>query len=174
MRASSGSSDVKGVRSFSPRIGHQRLKLHLAGLLSPGSRATVIRSSHWAIDPPTDDHPFFLQVGPRDVFSLGSQKFGIVSAITFNGVRVLLATVGLAAIAALIVSWWATRGAAARRERLPHLGRWYFALIGLGYMAVQLALLQRLSIVIGHPVTCLALVVASMLLGRIGKRACRP
>jgi hypothetical protein len=135
-------------------------------LLSPESRATVIRSSHWAIDPPTDDHPFFfLQVRPRDVFGLGSAKFGIVSAITFNGVRVLLATVGLAAIAALVVSWWATRGTAGRRERLPPLGRWYFALIGLGYMAVQLALLQRLSIVIGHPVTCLALVVASMLLG---------
>ena len=49
--------------------------------------------------------------------------------------------------------------------RLPQLGCWYFALIGLGYMAVQLALLQRLSIVIGHPVTCLALVLASMLLG---------
>jgi len=32
-------------------------------------------------------------------------------------------------------------------------------------MAVQLALLQRLSLIVGHPVVCLALVVASMLLG---------
>jgi hypothetical protein len=135
-------------------------------LLSPASRAAFIQSSRWAIDPPTDEHPFFfLQIRPQDVFRLGSQKFGIVSAITFNGMRVLLATVALAALAALSITWWATRRVESRPERLPSLGRCYFALIGLGYMAVQLALLQRLSIVIGHPVTCLALVLASMLLG---------
>ena len=137
-----------------------------SALLSPRSRAAAIRSSRWAIDPPTDEHPFFfLQIRPRDVLRMGSQKFGIVSSITFNGVRVLFATVGLAAIAALIVSWWSGRGESTNRARLPYLGRWYFALIGLGYMAVQLALLQRLSIIVGHPITCLALVVASMLLG---------
>jgi hypothetical protein len=137
-----------------------------SALLSPSSRARFIHASRWAIDPPTDEHPFFfLQIRPRDVLGLGSQKFGMVSAITFNGVRVLFATVGLAAIAALIVSWWSGRGMATEHARLPHLGRWYFALIGVGYMAVQLALLQRLSLIIGHPVTCLALVVASMLLG---------
>ncbi len=44
-------------------------------------------------------------------------------------------------------------------------GMLYFALIGVGYMAVQLALLQRLSLIIGHPTTTLALVVATMLAG---------
>jgi hypothetical protein len=35
----------------------------------------------------------------------------------------------------------------------------------MGYMAVQLALLQRLSLILGHPITTLALVIATMLVG---------
>jgi hypothetical protein len=135
-------------------------------LLSAGPRAAAIASSPWAIDPPTDERPFFfLQIRPRDVFSLGSEKFGMVSAITFNGVRVLLTTAALAVVAAALVTWQAGRRPVISDLRLSLAGRWYFAAIGLGYMAVQLALLQRLTLVIGHPTTCLALVVATMLLG---------
>jgi hypothetical protein len=41
--------------------------------------------------------------------------------------------------------------------RLGALGSAYFALIGLGFMLVEIALLQRLGIVLGHPVYGLAI-----------------
>jgi hypothetical protein len=137
-----------------------------AALLTPVEREAAIGRSMWAIAPPTDQRPFFfLQLRPRDVFAVGSARFGLVSTITINGVRVLLLTVSLAILTALGIVWAAGRGMRRGDGRLSVIGRWYFACIGLGYMAVQLALIQRLSIVLGHPITCLALVVATMLLG---------
>jgi hypothetical protein len=136
-----------------------------AALLAPSSRSAYISASPWAIDPPTDERPFFfLQLRPRDVLRFWTGDFGFVSAITVNGVRILLIAVVLALAVGVLLTIAAVRG---RRGGvpLPAHGRLYFALLGIGYMAVQLALLQRLSLILGHPVTTLALVIATMLLG---------
>jgi hypothetical protein len=148
-------------------------------LLSPGSRAAYIRASPWAIAPPRDSRPFFfLQLRPRDVLRLDAGTFGPVSAITLNGVQVLVASALFALLGATVLLWYVAklrRVSADRREpsdSLSRRGQIYFALLGLGYMAVQLALHQRLAIVLGHPTPTLALVVAAMLLGTgLGSRA---
>ena len=136
-----------------------------AALLAPSSRSAYISASPWAIDPPTDERPFFfLQLRPSDVLRFWTGDFGFVSAITVNGVRILLIAVVLALAVGVLLTVAAVRG---RRGGipLPAHGRLYFALLGIGYMAVQIALLQRLSLILGHPVTTLALVIANMLLG---------
>jgi hypothetical protein len=43
-------------------------------------------------------------------------------------------------------------------------GLGYFSLIGLGFMCVQVALLQRFSVLLGHPTYALAVVLFSMIL----------
>jgi hypothetical protein len=135
-------------------------------LLSAETRGAFIKSSRWAIDPPTDERPFFfLQIRPADVFRYWGADFGIIGTITVNGVRVLLAAAGLAIIAALGLTILTNRAQDHESIRLPGRGRWYFALLGLAYLTVQLALLQRLSLIIGHPTTTLALVIATMLMG---------
>ena len=135
-------------------------------ILTPSSRQAYVSASAWAIDPPTDERPFFfLQLRPRDVLRFRAADFGFVSAITVNGVRILLVAVLLAVAVAVVLTAVAIRGRHGHGVRLPASGRVYFALLGAGYMAVQLALLQRLSLIIGHPTTTLALVIATMLLG---------
>jgi hypothetical protein len=137
-----------------------------APLLTASSRRAYVSASTWAIDPPTDERPFFfLQLRPRDVLRFRAGDFEFVSAITVNGVRILIVALLLAVAAAVALTTVAIRGRHGRGVRLPPHGRVYFALLGLGYMAVQLALLQRLSLILGHPVTTLALVVATMLVG---------
>jgi hypothetical protein len=148
-------------------------------LLSTSSRAGYIRASPWAIDPPRDSRPFFfLQLRPRDVLGLDVTTYGPVSAITLNGVQVLVASALFALLGTTVLLWQVTklRGKAAgsgdRGDRLSRRGQIYFALLGLAYMAVQLALHQRLAIVLGHPTPTLALVIAAMLLGTgLGSRA---
>jgi hypothetical protein len=148
-------------------------------LLSTSSRAGYIRASPWAIDPPRDSRPFFfLQQRPRDVLGLDVTTYGPVSAITLNGVQVLVASALFALLGTTVLLWQVTklRGKAAgsgdRGDRLSRRGQIYFALLGLAYMAVQLALHQRLAIVLGHPTPTLALVIAAMLLGTgLGSRA---
>ena len=139
-------------------------------LLASGTRAAQIAVSPWDIAPPTDTRPFFfLQLRPRDVFfprpSSAKGSLGPVSAITMNGVRVLLLGVVLALLAAVSLLTLARQSRGRRSAFRSWTGRAYFAAIGIGYMAVQLALHQRLSIVLGHPTATLALVVAAMLLG---------
>jgi hypothetical protein len=53
---------------------------------------------------------------------------------------------------------------------LPHMSRasfalslWYFACIGSGYMLVQIPLMQRFSVYLGHPVYSLIVVLFSMI-----------
>jgi hypothetical protein len=137
-----------------------------AALLSPSSRHSTIRASRWAIEPPTDERPFFfLQLRPRDVLGFPTGDLGEISAITLNGVRILLAAVLLALAVAVILTIVAIKGRPGSGAALPASGQAYFALLGIGYMTVQLALMQRLSVILGHPLTTLALVLATMLVG---------
>jgi hypothetical protein len=136
-----------------------------ATILTGSNRQAYVSSSTWAIDPPTDERPFFfLQLRPRDVLRW-SGDFGYISAITVNGVRILMIAALLALAVAGVLTAVAIGGRHRRGVPLPACGKAYFALLGMGYMAVQLALLQRLSLILGHPVTTLALVIATMLVG---------
>lgn len=143
----------------------------LQKLLVPATRAAAIAASPFNIEPPTDLQPyFFLQVRPGDLVNLRRHNFGAVTEITFNGVRVMivlsgasLALVILVAILTLTSLPGSASSAAARRTY-----RWmtiYFLGIGLGYILVQLSLLQRLMIVLGRPTLALSVVLFSMLLG---------
>jgi hypothetical protein len=174
-RKAFSNQEVSVLRDFAERRGGKLLlwpgqppdsSTSWASLLNPSSRQAYVSASTWAIDPPTDERPFFfLQIRPRDVLRFRAGDFGFVSAITVNGVRILLIAVLLAVAAAIVLTTVATRGRPGHGLPLPAHGRAYFALLGVGYMAVQLALLQRLSLILGHPVTTLALVVATMLVG---------
>jgi hypothetical protein len=57
------------------------------------------------------------------------------------------------------------------RSGLPEMDRWgfaqavsYFALIGLGFMLVQISYMQRFSIYLGHPANAIAVILFSMIL----------
>jgi hypothetical protein len=135
-------------------------------LLARSSRGRAIAASTWAIDPPTDERPFFfLQLRPRDMLRLDLVPPSPITRITLQGVQVLGLAFATAAAAALALTWLASRRRPGAGTPLGPVGRWYFAVLGLGYMAVQLGLHQRLSIVLGHPTSTLALVIAAMLLG---------
>ena len=77
----------------------------------PSSRQAYVNASAWAIDPPTDERPFFfLQLRPADVLRFRAADFGFVSAITVNGVRILLIAVLLAVAVAVVLTAVAIRG----------------------------------------------------------------
>jgi len=140
-------------------------------LLDAATRERAIDSSVYNIAPPTDLRPyFFLQLRPSDVVTLSGKRFGAVTEITFNGVRVL-AVLGVSALLLTLVialfSIFGLPGAVAGDRRVP-VYRWmtlYFLAIGFGYILVQLGLHQRLIIIVGHPTFALSVVLFSMLLG---------
>ncbi|HYV18710.1 MAG TPA: hypothetical protein VFC25_06755 [Verrucomicrobiae bacterium] len=117
------------------------------------------------VDPPTDDSPFFFNVvrlrdalRPR-VAAQGSVA-GNQKAVTMLGALLLAST--LAAAACLVVPMARAVRRPDRRVRVPDL--LYFAALGVGFMLVEIAQLQRLILLLGHPTLGLAVVLFALLL----------
>ena len=137
------------------------------GLLEAQSRAAWYQSYPFDIEPPDDGHPFFghffrWQQAPQVLAMAGHtwQPFGGA------GYFVMLALLALAVLAAgtLILL-----PLAARKRRTVEQGRplgatlGYFALLGLGYLCVEIALLQQFILFLGHPAYAMATVLFALL-----------
>jgi hypothetical protein len=118
------------------------------------------------LTPPTDDRPFFFfMLSLSDAFSgkhlkFQEQKFsleGIVMLVSLLIVSVVLS------IIFIILPLFIVR----KRVPLPRGGALvalvFFASIGLGYILIEIGILQRLIIFLGHPIYSITVVLFSML-----------
>jgi len=150
----------------------------LSRLLASATRASAIAESPFNIAPPTDLQPyFFLQVRPGDLVNLTRRNFGSITEITFNGVRVMMVLAACSLALVMVVGFLtvATLPGKTSSDSSRSVYRWmtvYFLGIGLGYILVQIGLLQRLIIVLGRPTFSLSVVLFSMLLGTGFGAAC--
>jgi len=138
------------------------------GLLEAVDRGAWYRAYPFDVEPPDDDRPFFghffkWRQAP-DVLAMAGhtwQPFGGA------GYFVLLALLALSLIAAgvLILLPLAVRGRAGV-GRGGQLGAvlGYFALLGLAYLCVEIPLLQRFILFLGHPAYAMATVLFALLL----------
>jgi hypothetical protein len=118
-------------------------------------------SYHLDVTAPTDDRPFFFnQLRLSDPQSL-SLAFGYSSGVAHGN---LLATVTLAIIvflSAVVVTLTIVVPSLPSLRRVPPylagLGTAYFLLIGLAFMLVEIGLIQRISVFLGHPIYGLAI-----------------
>jgi hypothetical protein len=125
------------------------------------------------IRPPTDNRPFFFHYfkwrqTPEILATFGQtwQPFG------GSGFFVLVALLLLVAVAAAIfiigpLRWLRQDGRSSPASPISH---WrlriftYFAALGLAFLFVEIPLAQRFILVLGHPVTALAVVIFTILL----------
>ncbi len=125
------------------------------------------------VRPPTDDRPFyFLFTKVRDFWKVIGTKPGEDVARLGDGPLPILFTLSIVTIflaGAFVLGpmWW--RRVRDRRggERRPTATGWDVALfvaIGLGFLLVEIAQIQRLSLLLGHPSYSLASVLATLLL----------
>lgn len=134
-----------------------------------GDRAGFYREYDFAVWPPTDDRPFFFHFfkwaqTPAILRTLGQrwQPFG------GSGYFVLVALLILAALASTILILLPV--VVGRRGGIPITGRgsrafvWlYFSGLGLGFLLVEIPLVQRFILFLGHPTLALAAVLAGLL-----------
>ena len=121
------------------------------------------------LSPPTDARPFFfnqLRLGrlfDQDLFALASRQGvygGNLSATLTLAMLILISAVLVAAT--IVIPLRSTVSTAA--VTLTVAGTAYFALIGIGFMMAEIALLQRISVFLGHPVYSLSVVLFSLIL----------
>jgi spermidine synthase len=133
------------------------------GLIKSGNPEQFAATYPFNVSPVYDNSPFFFfTLKPSQILGAGTEQ-GIDWKVNM-GVAVLLMLVVISAIAVavfLIIPLLFT-------PRSHHGARWlpllYFIAIGLGYIAVEITLIQRLVLFLGHPIYAMTVVVFLMLL----------
>ena len=113
------------------------------------------------IAPTTDDRPFFFHTTRlRNQFDVAFGR----SMLFGNGLSALLTLMG---ISALLVLLFIVGPLLVSARPAPGWGRWliYFGALGAGFMLLEVALLQRFVLLLGHPVYSLTVTLFSLLLG---------
>jgi hypothetical protein len=146
----------------------------LRGIVEAGGLDDLIRrtrSLDLDLSPPDDDRPFFFNQLPFHrparvlrLASSGSRPPGVVAGnvqATATLLAIVLVSFGLVVMAILLPLRSAVRDVG---RRVASAGTAYFVLIGIGFMMIEIGLLQRMSVFLGHPIYSLGVVLSSLIL----------
>jgi hypothetical protein len=135
----------------------------------PDALKRATGASYLDLSAPTDARPFFFnqlrldRLFDQDLFALASRAgvYGGNLSATLTLAMLILISVVLVA-ATIVIPLRSTVSTAT--STLTIAGTAYFALIGIGFMMAEIALLQRISVFLGHPVYALSIVLFSLIL----------
>ncbi len=133
----------------------------LQDLLRAADLRELLRGLPYDLSPPTDDRPFFyytLRAGDLLHPPRPSTGFDNRGALVLRTALALLAGLTAAGLVLPVL----LRHGVPRRGLAPLA---YVALVGAGYMLVEIGVLKRLSLFLGHPVTAAAAVLTAFLVG---------
>jgi len=165
-RAADSEFDLRVTPWTPPR--DERFK-RITAATSLDDLAAATRDPMLDFGPPTDRRPFFFNLlKPSSLASIAGVNYrseGVVSGnLHATRTLVLLAWIASALVAA-IIGWPLLR---LGRPDVPapvfRSALVYFSLIGLGFMFVQIPLLQRFSVYLGHPTYAFSIVLFFMIL----------
>jgi hypothetical protein len=139
----------------------------IAACASQHDLETAIADDRYDYSAPTDERPFFFNMlRPKSLVDLDAVPRGGVPGGNLRATATLLVLVAItAALVGAIVIWPLVH--AGRPEGLTPVAfaqaLLYFGLIGAGFMLVQIPLLQRFSVYLGHPTWTLAVILFGMI-----------
>jgi hypothetical protein len=150
---------------------HRLVKEDTAALLSE-----IEQTHNVDLHPTTDDRPFFLDVFPRRAylssdFLQGRPPAGLPSVarrmwnVKLWHLRMLLLVIAVTIVLIGVPILLGARSGV-REASKPRLLQdiAYFSLLGLGFMLIEIGLIRKLQLFVGHPGHSLALVLTSVLL----------
>jgi len=145
----------------------ERIPGQFTDLLRNSDPATYERNYRYDISPVTDNQPFFFYtVQPRDILSFLANASRRSADYKINkAVPLLFALMAISLLATAIIL---ALPPVVLRTRLPRqkgvLGfLLYFLCIGAGYILIEMALIQKFVLFLGHPTYALTVVIFSML-----------
>jgi len=129
-------------------------------------RNSFIRAYPLDISPPTDDRPFFFALARLGHLLNRDWDTSVVYRKSVETLNVLTSLLGITIVAAGVFVL-GPLGVARRRQ--TEAGGWlqrlvYFGMLGLGFMLVEIPVVQRMGLYLGHPTLALAVVLFSLLI----------
>src|ERR1035437_7000337 len=132
-------------------------------LIASNDPYAFARGYAYNVAPVTDNAPFFFfTLKPGQILGEKGLRAGIDWKVNL-GVLVLLLVlvISLVAVLAFLVLPLALRSRNTRQSPLPLL---YFVAVGLGYILVEIAFIQRFELFLGHPTYALTIVIFLLML----------
>lgn len=138
-----------------------------------GAWSSLVLGARDNLEPPTDDRPFFFYFTKfGDLFSVSGKRMYDAGLWVLISLGAVLALGGGFVLLPLIVGFIARRRSVASdppRAQLAVIT--YFGLVGFAFIAVEIALLQRFTLFLGHPTYSLIVILFVILLSTaIGAR----
>lgn len=167
-------TDLDRIRSAARQGGFE--VIYLPGEASDSAFSRLLRSDRpsdfyhsyrYNVSPVTDDQPFFFYtVQPRDLADLFTNRKAGAADVKINLALPTLFSVFTVSIAATLITLLLPP--LVLKSRLPSGGdisRFlvYFVCLGAGYVLVQMSMIQKLVLLLGHPTYALTIVIFSML-----------
>src|SRR5579859_6765951 len=134
-----------------------------SALIASNDPRAFARTYAYNVAPVNDNAPFFFfTVKARQVLGEKGLRHGIDWKVNL-GVLVLLLVLVISAVAVFVflVLPLALKGGKTRQSPLPLL---YFVAVGLGYILVEIAFIQRFVLFLGHPTYALTVVIFLLML----------
>jgi hypothetical protein len=136
-------------------------------LLTAADPRQFFRDYPYDVAPVNDDQPFFFYtVQPRDLWEFFLHASTLSADYKVNrAVPLLFGVVGISLTATaliLLLPHWLLGSRLPKQEGVMGF-LWYFLCLGAGYILIQVALIQRFILLLGHPEYALTVIVFSML-----------
>lgn len=154
---------------YPPREGEpveeeQQLFVDYAEAFRAGEQAALLQELPFDISVVTDDSPFFFHFDkPSNLLNVFQEKeaMDLIRGHWASFTLVILFACTLLAVTLFMFLPLMRLG----RTDLPNFGGWlvFFGAIGVAFIFVEIALMQRFALLLGHPSRSLALVLASLL-----------
>jgi hypothetical protein len=145
----------------------------LAELVSQPTREAMWKwgaNQHLDLTPPTDQRPFFFSMLKPSTWLMNRQKVDQLDLSFLGNLQATQTLVYAVLVSILLTAITVIWPMLLRRKDFPALARKdvlaagaYFALIGLGFMYVEMGLLSRLNVFLGRPILALAALLAGMI-----------
>ena len=137
-------------------------------LLHTSDPAAFYAGYQYNVEPVSDDRPFFFYtVQPRDIRNFLSTASHLNADYKINrAVPLLFSVLAVSALATALILLLprALLGAAIPKQNPVIAFLMYFLCLGAAYILIQLALIQKFVLLLGHPTYALTVIVFSMLL----------
>lgn len=126
-------------------------------------RRRIVAEHRRNIAPSTDDQPFFFfNARLADVLD-PNPKDHPARRLALPMLYGMVATLLVLALTTIILPLYLRAGTAIARAPFRNSSLLYFAMLGVGFMLVEISLIQRLTVFLGHPIWSFVVVLATML-----------
>ena len=134
-----------------------------SALIASNDPYLFARDYAYNVAPVSDNAPFFFfTLKPGQILGESGLKQGIDWKVNLGVlVLILVLLISLVAVLAFLIVPMALRGRNLRHSPLPLL---YFIAVGLGYILVEIAFIQRFVLFLGHPTYALTVVIFLLML----------